>query len=47
MPYEKAVGEKQKAQNDKNALKEEEKKEAKRHELKKCFKSKEIYHAGI
>ena len=28
MPYEKAVGQKQKAQNDKNALKEEEKKEA-------------------
>ena len=28
MPYEKAMGEKQKAQNDKNALKEEEKKEA-------------------
>ena len=28
MPYEKAVGEKQKAQNDKIALKEEEKKEA-------------------
>ena len=28
MPYEKAVGEKQKTQNDKNALREEEKKEA-------------------
>lgn len=47
MSYEKAVGEKQKSHNQKNALKEEEKKEAKRYELKKCFKSKEIHHAGI